>query len=124
VQFGTPKGDPNMKHSSAISPMAWFFGTELRGVSRAVLRNGSQTKESELSKRDDELFHIGYEKDWQKQPCAICQSRDATSHGYLYRDEVNGVPDANEKRSPVGEVFQHEDGEDCVRIARSALKPT
>ena len=113
-----------MRHSSAISPVAWFFGTELRGLSRAGLRNASQSKESELSKRDDELFHVAYEKDWQKQPCAICQSRDATSHGYLYRDEVNGVPDANEKRSPVGEVFQHEDGEDCVRIARSALKPT
>ena len=77
-----------------------------------------------MSKSEDELFHVGPEKDWRKQPCPICQSRDATSHGYLYRDEVNGDPIVNEKRSPVGDVFRHEDGEDCVRIARSTLTAT
>lgn len=62
-------------------------------------------------------YFIGYEKGWKATPCKYC-GKGATWHGYLFKDPPPGPP-APDQRKPVGEVFGHEETDDCVALSDS-----
>ena len=60
-------------------------------------------------------FFIGYEKGKPPLVCTVCRQA-ASWHGYLF---VEPPPPAaiSETRTPVGEVFGHQDRDDCVILS-------
>jgi hypothetical protein len=65
-------------------------------------------------------YFISYERVWTTRDCPLCKQRLATAHGLLYRDPL---PETFDTRQPVGEVYFHETGQDCVVLAHSERRP-
>jgi hypothetical protein len=64
--------------------------------------------------------YITYEVMWTARTCPRCQQRSATGHGWLFKDPPPSSPE-EDKRRPVGEVFVHDDAEDCVVLGSSPV---
>ena len=63
-------------------------------------------------------YYITYDVGWAMKSCPRCKQRPATGHGWLFKDSPPTVP-ALDKRKPIGEVFIHDDGEDCTILSES-----
>jgi hypothetical protein len=57
--------------------------------------------------------YIKYEVNWTPKTCPRCQQRLATGHGWLFKEPAPSLPEGD-KRKPVGEMYMHDDAEDCV----------
>ena len=55
-----------------------------------------------------------YEGSWDPRRCPCCQQRIARHHAWLYTDPPPAFP-AFDTRQAVGEVFEHDEGNDCER---------
>jgi hypothetical protein len=63
-------------------------------------------------------YYITYEVGWATKTCSHCKQRVASGHGWLFKEPTPKSP-ALDKRKPIGEVFIHDDGEDCVLLVES-----
>ena len=55
-----------------------------------------------------------YEGSWDPRLCPCCQQRIARHHAWLFTDPPPVFP-ASDTRQAVGEVFEHDEGNDCER---------
>ena len=65
---------------------------------------------------EQRMYYIGYEVGFKGGPCPLCKTRNATAHGLLYKEPP---PDGPDDRRPVGEVYLHDEGDDCQLLAES-----
>jgi hypothetical protein len=63
--------------------------------------------------------YIKYETAWVPQPCPRCAEETATGHGWLFR-EPPPTSQTQDTRKPVGQVFLHDDRDDCVVMMANA----
>ncbi len=63
-------------------------------------------------------YYITYEVGWTTKTCLHCKQRAASGHGWLFKESPPTSP-ALDKRKPIGEVFLHDDGEDCVILVEA-----
>ena len=66
-------------------------------------------------------YYITYEGGRATKTCPQCKQRAASGHGWLFKEPPPTSP-ALDRRKPVGEVFTHDDGGDCV-ILTEAERP-
>jgi hypothetical protein len=62
---------------------------------------------------EETILYVGYELCWMPRRCPHCWTRIATAHGVLYSDPISGNPEMDAKRKAIGEVFHHDQGDDC-----------
>jgi hypothetical protein len=55
---------------------------------------------------------------WSAKTCPHCGQRAASGHGWLFNDTPPSSP-VLDTRTPIGEVFIHDSGDDCVILAES-----
>jgi hypothetical protein len=59
--------------------------------------------------------HVLWSADRNYRRCPCC-AQEVVKHGWLYADPPPPNP-INDTRKPLGEVFQHPNGNDCVRLS-------
>jgi hypothetical protein len=62
----------------------------------------------------EQMVFEKWEEGWKSQLCPICETKTATSHGWVYLDPAPRKPQPDIRR-PVDEVFLHKDGTECSR---------
>jgi hypothetical protein len=62
--------------------------------------------------------YVTYEVDWIMQTYPHGKERVASGHGWLFKESPPLSP-ALDKRKSIGEVFIHDEGEDCIILAES-----
>jgi hypothetical protein len=62
--------------------------------------------------------YITYDSEWSAKPCPQCNQRVASAHGWLFKEPPPTSPTID-TRKPIGEVFIHDEGNDCVILAES-----
>ena len=67
-----------------------------------------------------DTYYVMYERSWVPKPCPCCHQHIARNHGWLFTDAPPVAP-AFDTRTPVGETFLHDEGEDCVRLVESEM---
>ena len=62
--------------------------------------------------------YITYEKAWTTKLCPQCNQEPAIGHGWLFREAPPRSIECD-TRIPFGEVFLHDDREDCIVLAQT-----
>jgi hypothetical protein len=73
------------------------------------------------AQRQESSYYVKYAFRWDLKACPCCP-REASGHGWLLKEPPPSSP-AEDRRTPVGEVFVHTDVEDCVVMTDSERSP-
>jgi hypothetical protein len=72
-----------------------------------------------MADKESRMLPVAFEKNWAGKPCRFC-GEPASAHAYLY-DKAQDDPIDQTKDKPIGEVFQHDDKDDCQRVTEAYI---
>ncbi len=67
---------------------------------------------------DETNAYVKYADPWEPRLCPMCGLRLASAYGQLFREPPPRSGEID-NRKPINEVWIHDEGPDCVRLAYS-----